>query len=63
MNNMEDVLQPKPFQFGEVIFFQEHDWKVAEIQGDLITLYRDKVDGQPKAIKILADELKEQLAK
>ena len=63
MNNMEDVLQPKPFQIGEVIFFQEHDWKVAEIQGDLITLYRDKVDGQPKAIKILADELKEQLEK
>lgn len=61
MNDRKDTLHPKHFQIGDIIFFQENDWKVAEIQGTQITLFRDRIDGQAETMKIESDELRNKL--
>ena len=34
------------FKVGDIVFYYEHDWKVAEILGKYFTLYRDRIDGR-----------------
>jgi hypothetical protein len=49
------------FQVGDLVFYKEHNWKVAEIQENYIILYRDSVDGQSKTERISIKELQEAL--
>ena len=46
MKKTNDYHEPNKFIVGDIIFFEEHDWKVAEINGNRITLYRDRIDGR-----------------
>jgi len=57
MKKTIDYHEPNEFSVRDIIFFEEHDWKVAEINGGLITLYRDRIDGRPETIKIRPRDL------
>ena len=61
MTNTKNFNNPDLFQIGDIVFYQEHDWKIAEIQETYITLYRDSIDGQSKTEKISIKELQEAL--
>jgi len=61
MTNIKNSNNPDLFQIGDSVFYQEHDWKIAEIQETYITLYRDSIDGQSKTEKISIKELQEAL--
>ena len=61
MTNTKNSNNPYLFQIGDSVFYQEHDWKIAEIQETYITLYRDSIDGQSKTEKISIKELQEAL--
>ena len=61
MTNIKISNNPDLFQIGDIVFYQEHDWKIAEIQETYITLYRDSIDGQSKTEKISIKELQEAL--
>ena len=61
MTNIKISNNPDLFQIGDSVFYQEHDWKIAEIQETYITLYRDSIDGQSKTEKISIKELQEAL--
>ena len=61
MTNTKNSNNPDLFQIGDSVFYQEHDWKIAEIQETYITLYRDSIDGHSKTEKISIKELQEAL--
>ena len=61
MTNTKNSNNPSTFQVGDSVFYKEHDWKIAELQEDYITLYHDSVDGQSKTEKISIKELQEAL--
>ena len=61
MKNTENSKNPYLFQVGDRIFYKEHDWKVAEIEENFVTLYRDSVDGHSETEKISIKELQEAL--
>ena len=49
------------FKVGDIVFYYEHDWKVAEILGKYLTLYRDRIDGRSETKRISSEELQEAL--
>ena len=57
MMNTKTSNNPDLFQVGDSIFYKEHDWKIADIQENYITLYRDSIDGQSVTEKISIKEL------
>ena len=61
MTNTKNPNNPDLFQIGDSVFYQEHDWKIAEIQETYITLYRDSIDGQSRTEKISIKDLQEAL--
>ena len=61
MTNMTNSNNSDIFQVGDIVFYKEHDWKVAEIQENSITLHRDSIDGQSKTERISIQELQEAL--
>ena len=61
MNITENSNNPDLFQVGDSIFYEEHDWKVVEIEENFVTLYRDSVDGHSETKKISMKELQEAL--
>ena len=61
MTNTKNLSNSDMFQVGDRVFYKEHDWKVAEIQENYITIYHDSVDGQSKTEKISIKELQEAL--
>ena len=61
MTNPKSPKNPDLFQVGDTVFYKEHDWKVAEIQGKYLTLYRDRIDGRSETERISSEELQEAL--
>ena len=61
MKNTENINNQDLFHVGDSIFYKEHDWKVAEIEENYVTLYRDSVDGHSETKKISIKELQEAL--
>jgi len=57
MKKINDYHEPNEFSVGDIIFYEERDWKVAEINGSRITLYRERTDGRSKTIKLLPKDL------
>ena len=57
MKKINDYHEPNEFSVGDIIFFEERDWKVAEINGSRITLYRDRTDGRPETIRLQPKDL------
>ncbi len=49
------------FKVGDTVFYNEHDWKVAEVLGKNLTLYRDRIDGQSETKRISSKELRKAL--
>ena len=61
MTNTTNSNNSDIFQVGDIVFYKEHDWKVAEIQENSITLHRDSIDGQSKTERISIQELQKAL--
>tara|TARA_Y100000031_G_C8135629_1_gene345085 strand:+ start:638 stop:829 length:192 start_codon:yes stop_codon:yes gene_type:complete len=55
--------KPEKFKIGERVFYKEHDWKIAEVRGKHLTLYRDRIDGQSETERISSEELRKALLK
>ncbi len=62
MTNPKSPNKPAIFQVGDTVFYKEHDWKVAEIRGKDLTLFRDRIDGQSETERISSNELQEALS-
>jgi len=57
MKKTNDYNEPNEFSVGDIIIFEECEWKVAEIDGSRITLYRDRIDGSPETIRLQSKDL------
>ena len=57
MKKTNDYNEPNEFSVGDIIFFEEREWKVAEIYGSRITLCCDRVDGSPETIRLQSKDL------
>ncbi len=61
MTNTKSPNKPAIFQVGDTVFYKEHDWEVAEIRENKITLFYERIDGQSETERITSKELQETL--
>ena len=61
MTVSDNINLTEKFQVGDIIFYQEKDWIIAEIADDIVTIHRDKIDGQSYSLKISKIDLREKL--
>ena len=43
---------------GERVFIDDVEWKVAEVTGNIVTLYRDAIGGENHTIQKTVEEIK-----
>ena len=63
MNNMKKNYSDSDIsvQIGDLIIFDDREWKVAEIISDTVVLYRESVSGKSQTMQELVEVIKSHL--
>jgi len=46
-----------PYQLGDAVILQDHEWIIAEEFNGEVLLYRDSVDGRSRTMKVARKDL------